>query len=80
MEKSFKKTILIDLDGVINVYEGSFDADYIPQIKKGAEQFIKKLADKYDIKLFTTRNRLLTAKWLIDNQIDNYFSDITNVQ
>lgn len=80
MGKCYRKTILIDLDGVINEYKGNFDENFIPKIRAGADVFIKKLADKYEIKLFTTRNRLLAVKWLIDNNIDCYFSDITNVK
>lgn len=36
----FKKTILIDLDGVLNTYTGNFDENVIPPIKKGALEFI----------------------------------------
>ena len=28
----YKKTILIDLDGVLNEYTGNYQADYIPPI------------------------------------------------
>ena len=31
--KEFKKTIMIDLDGVLNTYDGKFDEHYIPSIK-----------------------------------------------
>lgn len=77
---NYKKTILIDLDGVLNQYEGNFDENRIPPIKKGAVDFLKKAANDYELKLFTTRNRLLASKWLIENNLDEYFSDITNVK
>ena len=35
MEK-FKKTILFDLDGVLNTYDGKYDKNNIPPIKEGA--------------------------------------------
>lgn len=73
-----KKTILIDLDGVLNEYTGKFDEEIIPPIKRGAKEFLKLLAAKYEIKLFTTRNRLLASKWLIDNDLDEFISDVTN--
>ena len=66
MEK-FKKTILIDLDGVLNTYTGNYDKDYIPPIKDGAFDFLKELSKDYEIKIFSTRNRLLTSKCLIEN-------------
>ena len=36
--------------------------------------------NKFDLKLFTTRNKILASKWLIENKLDGYFSDITNVK
>lgn len=70
--KDYKKTILIDLDGVLNQYDGNFDKNIIPEIKSGAKDF--------DIKIFTTRNKLLTAKWLIKYNLDEFISDITNTK
>ncbi len=35
-----KKTILIDLDGVLNEYVGNFDKEFIPPIKQGAKEFL----------------------------------------
>ena len=77
---TFKKTILIDLDGVLNTYTGNFDPNFIPPIKDGAKEFLKNLSENYEIKLFTTRNKLLASKWLIENEIDIYFQDITNTK
>lgn len=39
MTNTFKKTILIDLDGVLNTYMGKFDKNLIPPIKEGAKKF-----------------------------------------
>ena len=35
-----KKTILIDLDGVLNDYVGNYDKDFILPIKAGAKEFL----------------------------------------
>ena len=78
--KTFKKIILIDLDGVLNEYTGNFDKDVIPECKKGAEEFLEKLSQNYEIKIFTTRNRLQASKWLIENKLDNFVTDVTNVK
>ena len=75
-----KKTILIDLDGVLNTYNGSFDEKIIPPIKTGAREFIKELSEKYKIKIFTTRNRLLTSKWITDNGLQDWIDDVTNIK
>ena len=75
-----KRTILIDLDGVLNEYKGNFNKNFIPDMKVGADEFLKKLSQEFEIKIFTTRNKLLTAKWLIKNNLDKYVEDITNVK
>lgn len=75
-----KKVILIDLDGVLNQYTGDFNSEIIPNIKQGAAEFLKTLSQQYEVKVFTTRNKIKTCKWLIDNKVDNYVSDITNVK
>lgn len=82
MNKTYKPTILIDLDGVLNKYNGNYDKNFIPEINENAKNFLEKLysLDKYNLVLFTTRNLLLSAKWLIENKIDKYFSDVTNVK
>ena len=41
----YRKTILIDLDGVLNEYTGDFDKDYIPPIKDGAKEFLENLSE-----------------------------------
>ena len=80
MSNKYRKTILIDLDGVLNEYTGGFDKDYIPPIKDGAKEFLENLSEKFDIKIFTTRNKILATKWLINNSIDQFVADITNVK
>ena len=76
----FKKTILIDLDGVLNTYTGNYDKNIIPSMKEGAKEFLEELYQCYEIKLFTTRKIELAKKWLINNNLDKYFSDITNTK
>ena len=46
MKSSYIKKILIDLDGVLNVYEGGFNENKIPAIKNGAKEFLEKLSKK----------------------------------
>ncbi len=77
---SDKKTILIDLDGVLNTYNGNFDKDEIPPIKQGAKEFLADLSNYFCIKIFTTRNKILATKWLISNNIEQYIEDITNTK
>lgn len=77
----FKKTILIDLDGVLNDYGNEkFDENFIPRIKAGAKEFLNKLSQNAELYLFTSRNLMLATKWLIQNDIDKYFKDVTNIK
>ena len=78
----FKKKILIDLDGVLNQYgKEKFDENFIPEIKDGAKEFLENLSkDETELYLFTTRNLLLASKWLINNNLDKYFKDVTNIK
>ena len=80
MKKEKLKTILIDLDGVLNEYNGDFDENFIPEIRNGAKNFIKELSNNYVVKVFTTRNKILTVKWLIKYNLDKYVKDVTNVK
>ena len=75
-----KKTILLDLDGVLNLYTGNYDKEVIPEIREGAKEFLDNQNKKYTIKLFTARNKILTYKWLQKYNIEKYFSDITNIK
>ena len=77
----FEKRILIDLDGVLNKYgQEPYNENIIPEIKDGAKDFIKELGEFGELYLFTSRNLMLSAKWLFENRIDKYFKDITNVK
>ena len=76
----YKKTIAIDLDGVLDEYNGKYNEDIIPNIKSGAKEFIIKLSKDYKLILFTTRNSEKAKEWLIENNINKYFYDVTNVK
>lgn len=76
-----KYTILIDLDGVLNTYVGKdYKEDYIPPVQDNAKEFLEQLHKRFDLKLFTTRQQTLVEKWLTDNDLKQYFSEITNVK
>ena len=80
MSEKIKKTILIDLDGVLNTYDGKYDATYIPPIKDGAYDFLKELSKNYKVVIFTTRNSTLASQWVIDNKLDDYVEKVTNIK
>lgn len=76
----YKKTLLIDLDGVLNTYVGGYQADFIPPIRDGAKEFLAALEPNFELKLFTTRPAELAQKWLYENQISHLFSEVTNIK
>ena len=75
-----KKTILIDLDGVLNNYQGIYNEENLPTIKEGAKEFLEKVSKDYIIKIFTTRTNLKVAKWVVENHLEKYITDITKVK
>ena len=76
----FKKTILIDLDGVLNTYTGKYDENYIEPIADGAFEFIQNLSRNYKIIIFTSRNLLMASKWIIENGLEKYIENVTNTK
>lgn len=77
MEK-FRKTLLIDLDGVLNQYDGKYNPDYIPEPKEGADEFLKTLAPDYKLVLFTTREGSMAEKWLLKHNLATHFDEVTD--
>lgn len=77
----FTKKILIDLDGVLNEYGIKlYDTNNIPKIRRGAFEFVEKLSKIADLYLFTSRNLMQATKWLIENDLDRFFKDVTNIK
>ena len=73
-----KKIILIDLDGVLNNYNGDYKEEYIPSIKNGAKEFLEKLLEKFELKIFSARQAFLVKNWLKENRLDRYITGITD--
>lgn len=72
------KTILIDLDGVLNNYSGNYIHGYIPPLRNGAREFLQLLSDNYKVVIFSTRDEILVKEWLNSNNLLQYISLITN--
>lgn len=72
-----KKTILVDLDGVLNEYNGNYDENNIPPVKSGAEKFLKELCENFIVKIFTTRDLYKAQEWFLGNNLNKYISGIT---
>ena len=70
----------MDLDGVLNTYIGNYDAEHIPPIKDGAIEFLQKLSENFEIKIFSVRDVNLVEKWVVENNIQIYISGVTNTK
>lgn len=75
-----KKIALIDLDGVLNNYCGDYNKYRIPDMRKGAKEFLEKISESYIIEIFTVRDKDLTEKWLNENGLLEFVSNVTNMK
>ncbi|MBS4760127.1 MAG: hypothetical protein KHX03_05465 [Clostridium sp.] len=74
------KTILVDLDGVINDYCGNYIKDFIPPLRKDAREFLELLSKSFKVVIFSTRDEALVKDWLKKNNLLLYISSVTNVK
>lgn len=72
------KVLLIDLDGVLNTYNGHYDPDVIPPPNKETKEFLEKLIEDYKLLLFTSRPKKLAENWLKKHKLKCYFEGITS--
>ena len=70
------KTILLDLDGVLNKYDGNYDKEYIPPIKEGAYELIKELSQNYKIVIFTVINSFLVFAMILPILLKKFYKII----
>ena len=75
-----KKLIQIDLDGVLNNYDGHYEADKIASIKDGAFEFVQKLSNDFTLELFTVRDKQFCEMWLEKNNLSQFFEKVTNIK
>ena len=73
-----KKKLFIDFDGVLNTYKGWQGDDELYEPMPNTKEFLKNLSERYEVYIFTTRDREPVCKWLIRYHLDNYIKDVTN--
>ena len=76
----FKKTIALDFDGVIHNYAGWKGADVFEGPIDGAREFLESLYMKLNFKIaiHTTRKPGLVYNWLVQTDMAQFVSSITN--
>jgi len=76
----YKKTIQIDFDGVLNNYNGKFDATILPTPKEGLKNFLIELNKEFNIEILTARNKIQVILWLQRYNLLDYIVEVTNVK
>jgi hypothetical protein len=57
--------VCVDLDGVLNDYDGYRGAEFFHPVRAGAADFLRKLgAAGYRVVVFTTRHHSFAERWL----------------
>ncbi len=74
-----KPVVCVDLDGVLNVFDGWKGADYFHQPRPGAGQFLKELKESgYEVVVFTVRWAPHVQDWLTRYGLRQFVSEVTN--
>ena len=75
-----KRTVAIDMDGVLNTYTGWQGEDELFQPRENVQQFLALLASDWDVVIHTTRPPVKVRQWLKQHGLDGYVADVTNVK
>ena len=75
-----KKNICIDFDGVMNTYTGWKGEEELFEMREGCREFIIKLAEIYNVVVFTTRKAEYVWAWLEKYQIKDFVNDVTDIK
>lgn len=74
------KTLLIDLDGVLNTYNGNYIESEIAPPREGVSEFLETISKTYNIEIFTVRDKETTQRWLEKYNLNQFVSNITNIK
>ena len=72
----YRKTVAVDLDGVLAVYDGWKGENIIGDPMPGAREFLQKLKKKYDVVIFTSRARNVAWDWVHKHDLAKYVDEI----
>lgn len=72
-------TVCVDLDGVLNLFDGWKGADYFHPPRPGAAEFLRSLnAQNYRVIVFTIRWAEHVEQWLEQNGLRGYVDCVTD--
>ena len=73
---SYKKTIALDFDGVLNTYNGWKGEDELFQPRPGVNNFLAALAADFELKIYSTRSAEKIRTWLKVHGMDDLIADV----
>jgi len=73
-----KRTVCVDLDGVLNQYSGWKGEDHIDPPRPGAERFLRELAKRSRVVILTTRDREAVWEWLEEHGLARWVAEVTD--
>lgn len=74
-----KPIVCVDLDGVLNAFDGWKGADFFHPPRPGAPEFLKQLNELgYQVVVFTVRWGPHVEEWLIKWDLRQYVAEVTD--
>lgn len=74
------RVLMIDLDGVLNDYDGDYEPFSIPPPKPNVKEFLNKLSKNYKLVLFSARPCQPVKIWLNIHGLNSYFAEVTSIK
>lgn len=71
------KTICIDLNGVLDLYNGWKGEDHVDPPRPGAREFLAELQD-FKVVVHTSRDTFRVWQWLDEHDLLNYVDEVNN--
>jgi hypothetical protein len=79
MDEDQRPLICVDLDGVLNAFDGWRGADYFHPPRPGAKDFLRALnAHGYRVVVFTVRWAPHVEEWLDQHGLAEYVAEVTD--
>ena len=79
MEDPQRPTVCVDLDGVLNTFDGWRSPEYFHPPREGAREFLQRLHESgYRVVIFTVRWHGWVREWLTANGLDAFVDDVTD--
>ncbi len=71
--------VCVDLDGVLNLFDGWKGAGYFHPPRPGAEEFLRALVEQgYRVVVFTVRWKEHVEQWLVEHGLRGLVSEVTD--